>query len=1275
FNNVEVKEEGNPRGRLYAGYNTYLEYTITPFSVPSILTFYRNGKIAFNTTEIGVYTVEIVVKDTMNYFGFVRTFEYEISRNEMPLDILASYAIQPFTGRPVENPKVLAPIEINEDNATFTYYDAAGNELPSKPVNVGKYSVTISVEGNEYYLPTTKNFAFEIIESSLVVFWEGESTYYYNGLAQHPTAYTFDLNNHRIELEITYDSLGQPILAKNYVATAVLPEGFENYKVVNNSFEFKILPRNINVLIFNDYVLVADTDYTAQISEASNLASGDIITLEYRLAAAKRIRGSVYDSINDIIIDHLAILSGDEDVTDSYAIHYSVHLEVYLPRIEYQFVGAEFDGLEYVYKKDYDGIALTPELEVFTEAAEGEELIIEFNPVDFIDSGKYSLPYRIRIGYYEDDQFILTHEPVMGTVRVNIDRIEYKIEVTEELSKPYDGVQVFPKISVNDIMRSDAEFHFPCFIDFYQSDILLDGAPVNAGKYTIVITVYSSGNYKTTQYSLEFEISKAMSGITLNNDETSLYDYTKQYNGEAFTHAVRGTDNSANLQYEVIGDGHVEVCYFDANGQRISAPVNAGIYYVQFVVDETLSYQAYVSPKYTIEITKIFIFVGTTDYHYTKYYDGERVSVDVSQFTILKQEFIMEQLGQTDFFNIVGTTLVEDVNSRFALSGFIYTASASQGVYSFGPDFDTTHIIITDAETGEDLTKNYQIYALCDIEIKAEQVEVTCDDVVVDYDGNAYTIDPRPAKNIKDYEVLYSYDGVLYQHTPIRYADCGEYTIYYKLVFENYEDVEGSATLTINKVDTATLQIIGSLDSIYTGFAVKDPMYSSNTIGEVTYTWYQLVNGDYVEVESAIHVGHYKVKVTLAETQNYFGTDAELAFEITPKEVSIGWVNTELTYTGSAQYPIPYFVGGIADDLEIVVTVDGDATQRGTYTAHARINDMYGDYIVDEASAQTTYTISHKLVDVLATMERDYTGRDIQINVNKYYTASQSSVRNVGEYEITVSLLDKDNYKWKVISADGTYEITDSEDMTIVMTVLPADINNAVFAAIADQPYTGKAITPKTTVSFNGINLVQGVDYEYSYENNIEIGTEAIVRITACEGGNFKNSHDVFFTIEKTTIGVAEGSGYEFIYAKTSTTFEADEHKIYSASRRIIINNVSANTTIEDFLNNLTKKDNQEFVVYNASGTLVRDTQYKIQLVGTGFRIQLKEGNYVKDNVYVSVIGDLTGDGLINANDTTRIQRHLLGTSKLTNENLLAADVNRDGKVDSADQAALRQLY
>jgi hypothetical protein len=71
-------------------------------------------------------------------------------------------------------------------------------------------------------------------------------------------------------------------------------------------------------------------------------------------------------------------------------------------------------------------------------------------------------------------------------------------------------------------------------------------------------------------------------------------------------------------------------------------------------------------------------------------------------------------------------------------------------------------------------------------------------------------------------------------------------------------------------------------------------------------------------------------------------------------------------------------------------------------------------------------------------------------------------------------------------------------------------ISGATFDPIANQTYTGSAITPTITVKYGATTLVLNTDYTISYSNNINVGT-ATVTITGI--GNYNNTASTTFTI------------------------------------------------------------------------------------------------------------------------------------------------------------------
>lgn len=76
--------------------------------------------------------------------------------------------------------------------------------------------------------------------------------------------------------------------------------------------------------------------------------------------------------------------------------------------------------------------------------------------------------------------------------------------------------------------------------------------------------------------------------------------------------------------------------------------------------------------------------------------------------------------------------------------------------------------------------------------------------------------------------------------------------------------------------------------------------------------------------------------------------------------------------------------------------------------------------------------------------------------------------------------------------------------------ILPTNISNADISNISEQNYTGSELTPKPTIIFNGVELVEGTDYTLSYSNNIDVGTASVTIIGT---GNFTSNITKTFAI------------------------------------------------------------------------------------------------------------------------------------------------------------------
>ncbi len=98
----------------------------------------------------------------------------------------------------------------------------------------------------------------------------------------------------------------------------------------------------------------------------------------------------------------------------------------------------------------------------------------------------------------------------------------------------------------------------------------------------------------------------------------------------------------------------------------------------------------------------------------------------------------------------------------------------------------------------------------------------------------------------------------------------------------------------------------------------------------------------------------------------------------------------------------------------------------------------------------------------------------------------------------------------KVTTGQNAYVIYVSHSVAGVTSVSDCQVTVAESAA-----YTGSAITPPVTVSYNGTELVGGTDYSVTYENNVNVGTATV---TIAGQGNYAGTKSVTFTIVQGTV-------------------------------------------------------------------------------------------------------------------------------------------------------------
>ena len=193
-------------------------------------------------------------------------------------------------------------------------------------------------------------------------------------------------------------------------------------------------------------------------------------------------------------------------------------------------------------------------------------------------------------------------------------------------------------------------------------------------------------------------------------------------------------------------------------------------------------------------------------------------------------------------------------------------------------------------------------------------------------------------------------------------TNAGTYTATANLSNGNYTATNGTQKFTI-KPKEITL-VWENLEFTYDGDEHLPTATAGGLLGGDTCNVTVIVVGEHRAA------GTYTAQASALDNTNYtLPTANTKEYTIKPKPVEITWADLTLTYNGKAQAPTATVKDGElcgTDQCEVTVTVDGEHTFVGTYTAEAALdNDNY----TIANTAQTAFTIAQKGVTVVWSTE------------------------------------------------------------------------------------------------------------------------------------------------------------------------------------------------------------------------------------------------------------------------------------------------------------------
>ncbi len=154
--------------------------------------------------------------------------------------------------------------------------------------------------------------------------------------------------------------------------------------------------------------------------------------------------------------------------------------------------------------------------------------------------------------------------------------------------------------------------------------------------------------------------------------------------------------------------------------------------------------------------------------------------------------------------------------------------------------------------------------------------------------------------------------------------------------------------------------------------------------------------------------------------------------------------------------------------LKVTGYDDRDYETTGPYELSISTDVPIGDTAVEPVDSQT-YT--GKAIEPPVTVS--YKGKKLEKGTD--YSVTYNQNQSVGQANI-------------VIEGMGSY----TGSRTIAFEIVPAPIADAAVTSVANQTYTGKAIKPSVTVTYDGTELKSGADYAITYQDNQTVGVASI---------------------------------------------------------------------------------------------------------------------------------------------------------------------------------------
>ena len=426
------------------------------------------------------------------------------------------------------------------------------------------------------------------------------------------------------------------------------------------------------------------------------------------------------------------------------------------------------------------------------------------------------------------------------------------------------------------------------------------------------------------------------------------------------------------------------------------------------------------------------------------------------------------------------------------------------------------------------------------------------------------------------------------------------------------------------QASTETRSANNLLTSLSLSAGILDPGFQYTNAG--VYTAY--VDGVHATISLTGRKASLTSAVSIGATLHVSGAANVRDFAINVP-LAVGENNIPLTITaanGAAQTYNLRIIRGIPPELD---TADLATLKVDGYSLTPTFDkSKTGPYKVDVPFGTSSVTISATLQSSLAVLSG---------------TGTKTLAYGKNTFPITVTSPTNVN---KTYSVEVTRVVPPDKDNADLLTLAAAGIT-------LDRPFDKNDTAPyKATVDYT----VTSTDIKASAKSEASVVTGTGAKTLNFGDNNFPVVITSFSGVKRT-----------YNVQITRTLPEVNRGSLVLSSSNILTG-IQPGTTVQQITETVSAPGS-ETQIFRADGTRLGAGD----LIGTGCLVRVVAlGTTISDDIVV-IIGDVSGDGRINAADLTMISRSVMGIFTLTNYPHQGADINRDNRINAVDLTLVKR--